>query len=106
MQSLYAWDCTKVEQIGPDLEEIKIHLTELDEIIATNAPKWPIDKINKIDLAILRCALWELRYHSDTPTKVVIDEAVELAKEFGTETSSSFVNGVLGSIIKTDEPTS
>ncbi len=69
----------------------------LDEKIQKAAPTWPIEKLNKIDLAILRLAVYELD-KGDTPPKVVIDEAVELAKEFGGENSSSFVNGVLGTI--------
>lgn len=75
---------------------------KLDKLIRDAAPQWPVDKLNKIDLAILRLAVYELE-NDDTPPKVVIDEAVELAKEYGSESSSSFVNGVLGTIYK-DEP--
>jgi len=60
---------------------------------------WPVDKLNKIDLAILRLAIYELE-RKKTPPKVIIDEAVELAKEFGGENSPSFINGVLGTIYK------
>lgn len=70
----------------------------LDKKIAEAAPTWPIDKVNKIDLAILRLAVFELN-EGITPQKVVIDEAIELAKEYGSEASSSFVNGVLGKIV-------
>lgn len=69
----------------------------LDSKIQKAAPLWPIDKLNRIDLAILRLAVYELE-DGEAPPKVVIDEAVELAKEFGGESSSSFVNGVLGTI--------
>ncbi len=69
----------------------------IDKIIQDAAPTWPVEKLNKIDLAILRLAVYELE-SGDTPPKVVIDEAVELAKEFGSESSSSFINGVLGTI--------
>lgn len=72
---------------------------ELDTRIAESAPAWPIDKINRIDLSILRLATYEIT-HTDTPAKVIIDEAVELAKEFGGNSSPSFINGVLGSIVK------
>ncbi len=72
---------------------------KLDKLISNAAPQWPIDKLNKIDLAILRLAVYELE-NEDTPPKVVIDEAVELAKEYGSESSSSFINGVLGTIYK------
>jgi len=75
-------------------------LKTVDKIIIEAAPKWPIDKINRIDLAILRLAVWELYFNKKTPPKVAIDEAIELAKEYGAESSSSFVNGVLGTIYK------
>lgn len=105
MQSLYAWDCTGLPQTRPDVVDIINHHTKIDDAISLSAPKWPLEKINKIDLAILRCAIWEINNHPEVPVKVVIDEAIEMAKEFGTDTSSSFVNGVLGSIINKDEPT-
>jgi N utilization substance protein B len=70
---------------------------KIDKLISDAAPQWPTDKLNKIDLAILRLAVYELE-NEDTPPKVVIDEAVELAKEYGSESSSSFINGVLGTI--------
>jgi transcription antitermination factor NusB len=71
----------------------------IDSLITKAAPAWPIENLNKIDLAILRLAVYELE-NEDTPPKVVIDEAVELAKEYGGESSSSFINGVLGTIYK------
>ena len=74
----------------------------IDLEIQKAAPTWPTDKLNKVDLAILRLAVYELNL-KETPPKVVIDEAVELAKEFGAESSSSFVNGVLGTIYKDKE---
>lgn len=74
----------------------------IDKTIVECAPEWPIEKINKIDLAVLRLAIYELG-NSDTPPKVVVDEAVELAKEYGGESSPSFVNGVLGSVLKKKE---
>ncbi|MFZ2199926.1 MAG: transcription antitermination factor NusB [Microgenomates group bacterium] len=73
--------------------------TIFDDQISLAAPEWPLKNINKIDLAILRCATEEL-VSSDTPAKVVIDEAVEIAKKYGAENSSSFINGVLGTILK------
>ncbi len=86
-------------------EKVKLILGKKDAIdkeIQKAATEWPIDKLNKIDLAILRLAVYELK-NEETPPKVVIDEAVELAKEFGSENSSSFINGVLGTIYKEDE---
>ncbi|MBI4157843.1 transcription antitermination factor NusB, partial [Candidatus Woesebacteria bacterium] len=84
------------------VKEILSKKEEIDADIQKAAPTWPTDKLNKVDLAILRLAVYELKF-GETPPKVVIDEAVELAKEFGAEASSSFVNGVLGTIFKTDE---
>ncbi len=72
----------------------------IDEQIKKAAPQFPIDKINKIDLAILRLATYELLIEKKQPPKVIIDEAVELSKEYGGETSPAFVNGALGNIIK------
>jgi transcription antitermination protein NusB len=100
MQAVFAWGSGSLEPSTPDSPDIITKLKDIDNLISANAPKWPLDKINRVDLSILRCAVWELQYHQKTPPKVVIDEAVELAKEFGTESSSSFVNGCLGSIIK------
>ena len=71
----------------------------LDALIKKSAPAWPLDKINKIDLAVLRLAVYELSRKKEPP-KAVIDEAVEIAKQFGTESSPSFVNGVLGTVLK------
>jgi N utilization substance protein B len=97
MQALFAHACRNSEPITQDTADIIAHLPEIDTIIQENAPKWSIDKINRIDLSILRYALWELIFQKKAPPKVAIDEAIEMAKEFGTETSSSFVNGVIGS---------
>lgn len=80
--------------------EILPHLETIDATIATAAPEWPLSKINKLDLAVLRQAVYELKY-SDTPAKVVVDEAIEIAKTYGSDNSGSFVNGVLGTIITT-----
>lgn len=71
---------------------------KIDILIKKAASEWPIEKINKIDLAILRLAIWEIT-ETKEPPKVIIDEAVELAKEYGSEKSPSFINGVLGNII-------
>lgn len=80
---------------------VKKHKKEIDEIIEQCAPDWPLDKISKVDLVILRIAIFEILYGKGrVPDKVAIDEAVELAKEFGNDTSSKFVNGVLGTVIE------
>lgn len=78
---------------------------ELDDELQPVAPEWPIDQIARMDRVILRIGLYELNYERDIPPKVVINEAVELAKAFGSENSSKFVNGVLGTVLRalTDE---
>lgn len=76
------------------------NLPQIDSEILEAAPEWPLERINKIDLAILRLAIFELSIQKSEPPKVIIDEAVELAKEFGSENSAPFVNGALGTILK------
>ncbi len=71
---------------------------QLDLVIAKYAPQWPLDQIAAIDRNVLRIATWELAVQRQTPVKVVINEAVELAKEFGSDSAPRFVNGVLGSL--------
>jgi N utilization substance protein B len=70
----------------------------LDEIIAQYAPEWPLDQIAAIDRNILRMALWEFAVYHDTPIKVAINEAVELAKQYGSDSAPRFINGVLGAL--------
>ena len=83
------------------IEEILKETNRLDEIIKTIAPEFPVDKINKIDLAILRLGLYELTVEKKEPAKVIIDEAIELAKEFGGDSSPAFINGSLGKFLET-----
>lgn len=75
-------------------------LPALDDHIQKAAPEWPLDKISRIDLAVLRLALFELMVQKTEPPKVIIDEAVEIAKSYGNPASPAFVNGVLGTIVK------
>jgi len=70
----------------------------LDQFITEHAPDWPLDQVAIIDRNILRIALWEFAVSDDTPIKVAINEAVELAKTYGSDSSPRFVNGVLGSL--------
>ncbi len=86
-------------QIPTDIKPIVKHLKEIDDLIETAAPEWPIDKINRVDLAILRLAVFELTIAKEQPVKVIIDEAVELAKEFGADGSPAFINGALGAVV-------
>lgn len=76
---------------------------KLDAMIVPAAPEWPIDQIAKIDKEILRLAAYELMIKRDVPPKVAINEAVELAKSFGGDNSSKFINGVLGTIYRSSE---
>ncbi len=71
----------------------------LDKSIQKSASEFPVEKINKVDLAILRLAVYELLIEKSEPAKVIIDEAIELAKEYGGETSPAFINGALGNIV-------
>lgn len=84
----------------PLVKPIWSHLSDIDPQIAIAAPEWPIDKLNPIDLAILRLAVFELTVDKQVPYKVIIDEAVELAKEFGSSNSPAFINGALGTLVK------
>jgi len=71
----------------------------LDSVISKHAPEWPLDQVAVIDRNILRIALWEIAVYNHTPVKVAINEAVELSKMFGSESTPRFVNGVLGSLV-------
>ncbi len=126
MQSLFEWDfygkqadvleravARNREEFGPGLEEeypfidrlvqgTVEHRTVIDEIIAKAAPEWPIEQITAIDRSVLRLGLYELLFgnHEEVPPKVAINEAIELAKSFGGESSGRFVNGVLGTVYR------
>lgn len=84
------------------LGEILRELDQLDALITQAAPERPLTDINKVDLAILRLIVFESR-HTKTPKKVLIDEGIELAKEFGSESSSRFVNGALAKLLLESE---
>lgn len=73
---------------------------ELDSVLQPVAPEWPIDQIARMDRIVLRIGAYELLYGQGVPPKVVINEAVELAKSFGGENSSKFINGVLGTVLR------
>jgi len=88
------------------VEGVKANRSAIDEIIAEFAPDWSIKQIDPVDLICLRIALYELKHapkEDRVPLKVAINEAIELAKEFGGENSGSFINGVLGSVVKKKE---
>jgi len=88
------------QQMSQKAKEILSKKDILDTHIASAAPEFPIEKINKTDLAILRLAVYELFVQKEAPPKVIADEAIELAKEYGTESSSSFVSGAVGALLK------
>ncbi len=124
LQSLYEWDFYRREhdltaildrnmkEFSPDVDEpefawkilkgIVDHLTDVDNVITKAAPEWPINKIAIIDRNILRMGLSELLYAdpNEVPPKVAINEAIELAKNYGGPNSARFINGVLGTIYR------
>ena len=122
MQSLYEWDFNgkksnlkgiaeyNVSEQGPGMEDpdfiynlldgVETHLEEIDQKIIETAPEWPLDQITIIDRNILRLGIYELLFEKDVPPKVAINEAVELAKHFGGDSSGKFINGVLGTLYK------
>lgn len=91
-----------VEQLVAGVDAKK---TELDTLLQPIAPEWPIEQIARMDRIVLRIGAYELIHTNDVPPKVVINEAVELAKAFGGENSSKFVNGVLGTLLRQREGT-
>lgn len=121
VQALYEWDFRKdanvediaqrgIETFANEVDNefvlsatrgVSERADELDSIIGTYAPEWPLEQIAVIDKTLLRASVYELLYLEGTPPKVTINEAVELSKMFGGESSAKFVNGVLGSIYRT-----
>lgn len=125
MQSLYEWDFygkkpralkkiveRDIREFGPGLKDVSLvwqlvdgvfnNLSKIDKIIEKAAPEWPIEQINLVDRNVLRIGLFELLYgkKDEVPPKVAINEAIELAKNFGGESSGRFVNGVLGTVYR------
>jgi N utilization substance protein B len=80
------------------------HIDELDAAIDGASEHWRVDRMPVVDRAILRMALFEIRYEPETPVAVILSEAVRIAKEFSTEKSGMFVNGVLGALAESDRP--
>lgn len=97
VQELFSTQFHK-QEVSPEAREVLKHIEFLDEKIQSAAPDFPVSKINKVDLAILRLAIYELLIDKKAPKNVIIDEAVELAKEYANDTSPSFINGVLGTL--------
>ncbi len=86
--------------ISDKYELILSHLPEIDEKIDRAAKGWSISRIGKVELSVLRLAVYEMLYDENIPVGVAIDEAVELSKKFGQESSGSFVNGILATLAK------
>ncbi|HNP89445.1 MAG: hypothetical protein BWY24_00360 [Microgenomates group bacterium ADurb.Bin219] len=97
---LFSQSFQKITSEDPTEIRIIKNLGKIDDFIRKAAPEWPIEKINKIDLAILRLAVFEMKIVTKEPPKVIIDEAIELAKEYGSESSPAFINGTLGTLLK------
>jgi len=122
LQSLYEWDFFNgerevmpilerdLEEFAPKLDEkefskmilqgILDHRGEIDATISKFATDWPLEKITTVDRNVLRIGVFELLFNFDIPSKVAINEAIELAKTFGGESSGKFVNGVLGAVYR------
>lgn len=105
IQNLFASSFLAEQEHLPNEEdditpEILKHIDQINDLIKKYAPKYPLDRIAKIDTAILRLSIYELTIRKEEPPKVIIDEAVTLAKEFGGDRSYAFINAVLGSIYK------
>lgn len=98
VEELFALDFSN-QRSSEKAQKIFTQKELIDETIHKAATDFPIEKINKIDLAILRLAVFELLLEKTQPAKVIIDEAIELAKEYGGDTSPGFINGALGNII-------
>ncbi|MBQ9827837.1 MAG: transcription antitermination factor NusB [Lachnospiraceae bacterium] len=85
------------------VKDIAEHLEEIDDTISCNTTGWSIGRIGRVDLSIMRVAVYEMVFDPDVPVKVAINEAVELAKKYGEEDSPSFINGVLGKISRSGD---
>lgn len=98
VKALFAYSFHPQPTINSLANDVFTHLDIIDRLITKSAPDWPVEKISKIDLAVLRLSIYELTVDKKEPPKVIIDEAIELAKEFGNDSSPKFINGVLGTI--------
>ena len=93
-----AWDVKDGAYITDKCRQIMEHLAEIDETINAAAKGWKTSRMGKVDLTLIRLAVYEMKYEDDIPVGVAINEAVELAKKYGTDESPAFVNGVLAKI--------
>jgi transcription antitermination protein NusB len=100
----FAHDVSEPEFAHTLAEGVEQNIEEIDKIIVDTAPEWPIDQITVVDRNVLRVGIYELMFLKDVPPKVAINEAVEMGKIFGGESSGKFVNGVLGTLYKKIAP--
>jgi len=102
-EELQAYTDEEREALRKRADDVLAKTDEIDSIINTNTTGWNTERMGSVDLAILRLALFEIRFDDDVPDRVAINEAVELAKKFGGEESPRFINGVLGRIMRAGE---
>lgn len=100
MQALFSWQFKPGKKPVAKISEVVANLRRIDKLISQSAPDRPLKEINKVDLAILRLATFEIILDKGVPPKVSIDEAVELGKEYGSDSSASFINGALGKLME------
>ena len=100
IQGLFSWEFKHDQKPSSKIQEIISNLPKIDALIAKSAPDRPINQINRVDLAILRLAVFEIILDKGVPPKVAIDEAVELGKEYGSDSSAGFINGALGKLLE------
>lgn len=115
IQALYEADRLDLRRLPPDsdlagkarrlAEGVLTHADQLDATLNAVSENWPVERMPVVDRAVLRLGLFELRHEPNTPTGVVLAEAVRLAKEYSTEKSGAFVNGVLAALAATERPT-
>lgn len=98
VQELYSMEFMDQQNLSEKAKLISKEKDEIDVLIEENAPRFPVNKIARTDLAILRLAIYELMIEKKEPAKVIINEAVELAKELGSDKAYAFINAVLGKI--------
>ena len=91
---------TDAEEVKARFNDICSHRDEIDALLSDAASGWKLNRIGKVELTLLRMALYEMRYDDETPEKVAINEAVELAKKYGADASSGFINGVLAKLVE------
>lgn len=101
--SLEEAEAKDTEYMSEKYRNVLAHLSEIDELLNETSKGWKTKRMSRVDLTALRLAVYELKFDTDVPTGVAINEAVELAKRFGGDTSGSFVNGILGKIARVEE---